>query len=206
MTEKNNAISFIRVLAMLSIIAGHWCTYKGVNDYNLGGIGVEIFFLISGYLYANKIIDSNKRWIIGRYKRVIVPLWITIALYVFIAAIFARAFDGMPLLMYVFNVQGIKNIFYNLKYTTISGLAQTWFLTVLFISYFLMLALKKQKKIESIIDNHNSISFLFSILIQVLLAYVGIQSSYILQFFVGYFLGRKVKKQKGLKLSTVLFS
>lgn len=37
MKSRNNAISFIRVIAMLSIIIGHWCTYKGINTFQLGG-------------------------------------------------------------------------------------------------------------------------------------------------------------------------
>lgn len=55
--QKNHSISIIRVLAMLSIVLGHICTWKGINTYQLGAIGVEVFLFISGYLYGKKRID-----------------------------------------------------------------------------------------------------------------------------------------------------
>lgn len=45
MKKFNPAISFIRVVAMLSIILGHVCTEYGINTYQFGGIGSKYFCL-----------------------------------------------------------------------------------------------------------------------------------------------------------------
>lgn len=36
-------LSFIRVMAMFSIILGHWFSFLNINTYQLLSIGVEIF-------------------------------------------------------------------------------------------------------------------------------------------------------------------
>lgn len=177
---------------------------RGLILSNWGGIGVEIFLLISGYLYANKKIDSEKNWLIGRCKRILIPLWTTVVIYIIMCAAINHTFAGTPLLLYIFNIQGVNRIFYNLSYCTVAGLAQTWFLTILFVSYFLMLALKKQKTMEYWIDNHKLVSMILAIFVQAAVAYIGVQLSYILQFFIGYFLGRHISKNKEIEKKNIL--
>ena len=55
-------ISFVRVLAMLSVILGHWCSFAGIYTYQLGGIGVQIFIFLSGYIYGQKDIPNIMAW------------------------------------------------------------------------------------------------------------------------------------------------
>ena len=43
---------------MISIIIGHWCTFAGIYIYQLGGIGVEVFLFLSGYIYGQKKIPN----------------------------------------------------------------------------------------------------------------------------------------------------
>ena len=62
MKKYNPAISFVRVIAMMSIIVGHLFVIYGINDYQLLAIGVEIFLFISGFLYGNYGTDSWARW------------------------------------------------------------------------------------------------------------------------------------------------
>lgn len=61
-SKFNPAISFIRVLAMFSIIVGHLCTAYNINTFQFGSIGVEIFLFISGFLYGNYQADSWLKW------------------------------------------------------------------------------------------------------------------------------------------------
>ena len=62
MNKYNPAISFIRVTSMFSIILGHVCTEYGINTYQFGGIGVERFLFLSGYLYGTKYISDYRKW------------------------------------------------------------------------------------------------------------------------------------------------
>ena len=52
--DKISSISIIRVIAMLSIILGHYLMMKNIYTYQLLSIGVEIFLLVSGYLYGTR--------------------------------------------------------------------------------------------------------------------------------------------------------
>lgn len=56
-------ISLTRVLAMWSIIACHICRYYGSECANWLNVGVRLFFIISGFLYGNRVIDEPIRWI-----------------------------------------------------------------------------------------------------------------------------------------------
>ena len=187
--KRNSALSFIRVAAMLSIIIGHWCTWKGINTFQLGGLGVEIFLLLSGYLYGTKDIPDKISW--GRYRmlRLMPPLWITVALHQIILVFIGEPLRGKSILLYLFDLQGLNRVLINAKLPTFLGMGQTWFITVIAICYLLM-SLIKNTTVEKIIDRHFPICLMISIGIQMLLAYLGIQIAYILQFFIGYFLVR----------------
>lgn len=76
---KDTTISIIRVLAMLSIIAGHVLNWEGVETYQLLSVGVEIFLFISGYLYAKKEIKSISYFAKNRILKILVPAWIVVA-------------------------------------------------------------------------------------------------------------------------------
>ena len=52
---KELSVSMIRLLAMLSIIACHFCQYYNSEWAWWLNVGVQVFFIISsGYLYGNK--------------------------------------------------------------------------------------------------------------------------------------------------------
>ena len=191
MKSFNPAISFVRVIAMLSIILGHVCTEYGINTFQFGGIGVEIFLFISGYLYGTKEINSYLHWGIKRWNRLIPPLWCAVAICAMITVVTGFSFEWKSLLLYVFCIQGISRILYLVKIPTLLGMGQTWFLTILIVCYIIMLLLKRFPKLEKNIDEHKAIYFLGAVIIQVLLCFVGIQIVYCLQFFMGYFLSKK---------------
>ena len=60
---KNLTISMIRLLAMLSIIACHFCQYYNNEWAWWLNVGVQVFFIISGYLYGNKSVSSPGPWL-----------------------------------------------------------------------------------------------------------------------------------------------
>lgn len=148
MKKFNPAISFIRVLAMFSIILEHICTEYGINTYQFGEIGVEVFLFLSGYLYGNKNIPHYTKW--GyRWKRLIPPLWCAVAICLMITIVLKAPFKWDSIVTYLFCVQGINRIAFNIQIPTSLGMGQTWFLTILVVSYVLMIALKRLPIIET---------------------------------------------------------
>lgn len=65
--KQDLTLSAIRVLAMLSIILGHWLSFLGINTYQLLSVGVEIFLFLSGYLYSNKKLVKKVVILAGGY-------------------------------------------------------------------------------------------------------------------------------------------
>lgn len=56
MIKRDSTISIIRVLAMISIIAGHVFAWENINTYQLLSIGVEIFLLFQDICMRTKIL------------------------------------------------------------------------------------------------------------------------------------------------------
>lgn len=78
-TERQSNVELLRVIAMMMIILHHYCLFGGfVNQFNLteitintvliqffslgGKIGVNIFFLISGFFMIEKTMRPEKVW------------------------------------------------------------------------------------------------------------------------------------------------
>ena len=85
--SKNISISVTRVFAMLLIIIGHYFVMVGIYDYQLTGVGVEIFLLISGYLYNGKEIGSTYTWLKNRIKRIFPAYWLSLLIVILLRKI-----------------------------------------------------------------------------------------------------------------------
>ena len=77
---KNSTISMIRLLAMLSIIACHFCQYYNSEWAWWLNVGVQVFFIISGYLYGSKSIDEPILWLKKRFVKILTPYYIFLTL------------------------------------------------------------------------------------------------------------------------------
>lgn len=198
----NLSISVIRVVSMLSIVLGHICSWGGVYTYQLGNLGVDIFLLISGYLYGNKVISNKRRFIVGRVTRVMLPFWImTFVLTIYL--IFQGQFK-MALSQFIeaaLNLQGISWIFTNFigHRFHVVGLSHCWFLTVIMICYILVLIIKNTK-FERGVDSHILVALFVTVIMHTLLTTVGFNLRYIISYFIGYFYARAEKNIKSSKL------
>lgn len=203
----NPSISIIRVAAMLSIVFGHICSWKGINLYQLGGIGVEVFLFVSGYLYGKKRISDPKRWLAARVERVLVPFWtLSLCLVAFLAINGKHERALTQFVSTLLNLQGLNRIFYlipEIGAANLGGIKHCWFLTVIMVCYTLVVLLKNSK-LESAVDKHPRTSLLLAGVAQIVCAYAGIQLSYVIQFFIGYFYCRaedRLSHTKGRVLS-----
>lgn len=191
--RKNNmdnydySISFLRVLAMFFIIICHLGTYFKANVIaQFFNVGVQIFFVISGYLYGEKRIGNYSYWLYKRWLRLAVPslLWLTVT-------VLGRYAHQMPMpevhevVFLMLNIQGLPFIFPNMKDLFIGP----WFFTNIMACYILFALYKKALSDP---NRNNWINKYFSLyggclpfLTFIVLACIGISTDGALAFFIG---------------------
>lgn len=92
---KNNNLTFIRLVAALSVIYGHTSAIVAgasadwvavITGYAfLGGVAVDLFFLISGFLVTASILSGGlKSYVVSRVLRIYPALWISLILVTFV--------------------------------------------------------------------------------------------------------------------------
>jgi len=179
--KKIDEIQFLRCLAVLSVVFFH--LYPKI--FSGGFIGVDIFFVISGYLMA-KIIKEKKQslseFYLARLKRILPCLYTIILLvlifsfFIFLHSHFILAFKSS-----VSSLLFFSNIFFWLTtqdYFTVSKiylpLLHTWSISLELQFYFLL------PLIFLLIKNKKNIKFCLILLaiISFLLSYISINKTY----------------------------
>lgn len=92
---KKNNLTFIRLLAALAVIYGH--SYAIVPGFGAdwvsvttgyafaGGVAVDLFFLISGFLVTASIINGGlRRYVVSRALRIYPALWVNLIIVTFV--------------------------------------------------------------------------------------------------------------------------
>lgn len=205
MDNYDYSISFLRVLAMFFIIICHLGTYFNINVIaQFFNVGVQIFFLISGYLYGGKRIENYPYWLYKRWLRLAIPsfLWLTIT-------VLGRFAHHMPMpevhevVFLTLNIQGLPFIFPNMKDLFIGP----WFFTNIMACYVLF-ALYKKALSDS--DHKNWINEFFTLyggclplLTFIALACIGISTDGALAFFIGVRL-KESGKPKNSKANIII--
>lgn len=79
---ESSAISIVRIIAMLAIVICHYLQAYDNKWAWVLNVGVQIFLVLSGYLYGHKQIDKWGQWYKMRILKLYIPLFIytTIAL------------------------------------------------------------------------------------------------------------------------------
>lgn len=78
--KRDNAISAIRLLAFLAIVACHVCQFF---DWQIAwwlNVGVQVFLCISGYLYGQREIPNTWQFIKKNFVKILVPYYIVVIL------------------------------------------------------------------------------------------------------------------------------
>lgn len=91
MVRRNDwSISALRMLAMCSIVACHFCQLYGLAAAWSLNIGVQVFLVISGWLYGLRPnFDHFGRWYGKRLIRICVPYWLVLLPLLFADLLFA---------------------------------------------------------------------------------------------------------------------
>lgn len=202
----NPSISIIRVIAMISIIVGHWLTMKGINHFQFGAIGVQVFLFISGWLQSEKQIDNFPKWFLAKTKRIMLPYYIGLVLIIVLRFFLHIGTSKEAILIHAINLQGLSKLISFADVSVITGYGHTLFLTILAMCYLLTACLKKFPGIDGAVRRNRKVWLTISIIAQVILMYLGIQIGGLLCYFYGYYIKHEESPQKShfLALTVVM--
>ena len=123
---RNLIISLLRLIAMLLIIFCHICQYYDSEWAWWLNVGVQIFFILSGYLYGSKSIDEPVSWFKRQLIKILVPYW---------------AFLTIAILTYGFicpaNLSVTNVIRSYLTVGTLNGIGHLWFVNYILFCYLI---------------------------------------------------------------------
>lgn len=148
MTEnESRSLLWIRTLAMLSIVVCHlFQAYQNVGSH-IFNVGVQVFLVMSGYLYGHKNIVDWYDWAKKRIKKVYFPYFVFLIVVIPLFALFhedAMKWKSVP--VYFANLQGFIFLGKKMDFTKIEGLNHIWFITAIMCAYFSTPLLQKIKK------------------------------------------------------------
>lgn len=129
--EKSNAISIVRIAAMFSIVLCHiFQAYDNPLAWRFN-VGVQIFFVLSGYLYGHKVIDNWLKWFWNRVKKLYIPCFI----YCLVALSVLPFVTQQPVTIYDY-----------LTIRAVDGLSHLWFMKAIFLCYLITPVLSYLRK------------------------------------------------------------
>lgn len=178
--KKDISIEVFRVMAMIFIILCHLVQELNSNIIEVTAsffnVGVFMFLFISGYLYGNKEIINIPKWLIRRFLRLQIPIWIFV-IPVFIVYAFEGTFKWKYVWIHLLDLQSF--------FGTGVGLTHLWFVTVIMICYLLtpiLIACKKHMRMEIPL----CITILVALLITALDGKIGQYIFYIVTYLWGF--------------------
>lgn len=200
MIKKNVSISVVRIISMFMILACHLCNEMGNKIGNVLGqtfnVGVFIFIIISGYLYGKKDIDKPISWIIKRIKKIMIPVWIWVAIVNIIYLIKGTPINAVSVISYIFNLQG--------WFGATNGLEHLWFLSVIMICYFVTPILNKLKALGSKVMLITIILFAISIVCSYIDIKVGRYIFEINLYIIAYYCSFFEEKLQGISSNRIV--
>lgn len=141
LSSESCCITTLRSLAMAMIVACHIVLSYGSNYYAVLNMGVQIFFVISAFLYAQKDIVCPKTWLMKRFMKLYPPLFI------FLICAFSILFAAYPEL---FSIKKVFLYFMDCQYflgrEQYEELDHLWFMTSIFICYLVTPFLQRINK------------------------------------------------------------
>lgn len=172
--SESAAISYLRVLAMLSIVACHFLQSLGSHWAWVFNIGVQVFLLMSGYLYGHKQIGNWREWFGKRFVRIYIPYLLFIVAIIPVYAV-ARMLSIKNIFVYLLDIQGVFG-------GGVKGLGHLWFMTAIVLCYAITPLLQWSRRWAK------GLIWLVVLLAAVVILYLPVQRS-IASWFVLYALG-----------------
>ncbi len=126
--SESLAISYLRVLALLSILSCHILQALENKWAWILNIGVQVFFFISGYLYGHKAVTDWKHFFKGRLLKVYFPFVVVSSFFILAYIITDVKVSKTSILSYILNTQMFTG--------KVKGLGHLWFVSAIAVCYF----------------------------------------------------------------------
>ena len=180
-TQRDNSISIIRFIALIMIIACHFCQYYGLELAWWLNVGVQVFLCISGFLYGRRKTGDVMGFYFRRFRKILIPYYNVVAVF----ALFMFAFRGgipLPDLGRMLIMTG-----------TVSGGGHLWFVPTILFCYVITPLLEKAFELPFV---RGRVSFAFVTLMSMAVAALfcmgfaeGYDQTCIVCYIIGYALG-----------------
>lgn len=146
--KHDYAISAIRFVSMLMIIACHFMQYYEMELAWWFNVGVQVFFTMSGFLYGKKRIDKPLEFFYRQFKKILIPYW---SIIIIVSIIHKLCFPG------VFSWgKAISALF---CIGRITGMEHLWFVQYILICYLLLpYLLYLREAIDALISEYKLLS------------------------------------------------
>ncbi len=192
--KRDMSISLVRVLSMCAIIFCHYGSYCGSHIVApFFNIGVQIFFIISGFLYGQKEIQSWGKWYERRWAQLMIPCYIAMGILTLIFSLYFHwPINTKSILCQLFNLQGGRAIVASLTcLSTYPGLGALWFMTPLMMCYFCIPFFQWLKPGIGKLSSRQKQCFLLAgtIIVSLLIFCFGLNFSALIIFAFGYYWG-----------------
>lgn len=137
MKKEIGFATYYRVLGMVCILLCHFVQESSNPNLNMSAqlfnIGVEMFFILSGYLFGMKQMltggQSAAEWYKRRIKRIFVPYELFVIVLLIVHILTGRTVLRIDWLLFAAGLQG--------SVVGVQGGEQTWFISALLLCYFI---------------------------------------------------------------------
>ena len=192
-SKRDNYISFFRILSMMFIFGCHTIRIHSVSQFL--HIGVQMFFIISGFLYGQKEIKNVWAWLCKRYLYLFIPIIIFVSFLGIYIDISNGNFDLYKIFIYIFGLEGVNFLqgyidpitFNNILY---NGTYHLWFITVLMICYLLTALVNFVETKIKFQKNIFILCFVIVFVFSLITPFISIYFSHIIVYFLGYIFSR----------------
>lgn len=192
-------ISALRFISMGMIIACHFCQYHNNELAWWLNIGVQCFFILSGFLYGTKKISEPIKWLSRNFVKVLIPY------YTFLICALALYVCFTPSSLQIKSV--VKAVF---CVGTIDGLGHLWFVGYILFCYFLTPFLFKFSEYIEQRNFKSQLGRIFGLLVVYMILGMLTQSYFkpdrVLCYLVGYFSSFLIQKHGVIVLKWILWS
>ena len=181
-------LTMIRVISMVLIVTCHIFQYYGFKMAFWLNVGVQLFFILSGFLYGAKDIHDFKSFWTKKIYHIIIPYEIVVVVFFIVFTIFDKMPKVLDILYYISATQAFN--------TSITPIAHLWFMSYILLFYLLIPFLQK----FDISDKKFFLTILISIvfILQFLqfVNVININATYLMLFIGSYYISRRLFKYK----------
>ena len=203
-------IGIIRCISMVMIVICHIAT--GVGNSAIGQVfqvGVQVFLFISGFLYGSKPINDVKVWIKNRILKICIPCYVFIIILVSVELVLKMKVSFWTLLLYLFNLQGVRQIYPNATVALIVGAEHLWFISVIILCYIMYVVIDKCKFLRKTMKEHPVVLLSLFFITCIFIGMFGIRIDFFWVFLCGAALsGREISRARlkyiGLSIMMVI--